>query len=325
MFETVACISRQKGQGIGPVGSEESVMKTKIWTLMAGIAVSALALGASVPAQAGPIDLAVSTSPYDNAVPEIRVDGPTATGGYTEVTTKVNERISPIDVCNQNLALKIKNGTGQEFRKNGLTLIHYDAYEMKGHVSYGENTATKAAKDYNRSILVPIWIKCLPLDRPRPRENADTKGPPPREGKQMQPTIKQMTLRIEPAKVVQDGKFLCPSQLMLHGFVETRREFQGKALFVGPHYLSSIAMLDIQSKGTRNVSATYKMDWHKMGGLATAPNAEPKKQKLTFHFNISDKDGKLLKSVDEAVDVSCKKIKVNAPTAGNGMTVNPAN
>ena len=83
--------------------------------------------------------------------------------------------------------------------------------------------------------------------------------------------------------------------------------------------------IEDQSAGSRNATATYKMDWHKMGGLTTAPNAEPKKQKLTFHFNISDKDGKLLKSVEETVEVSCKKIKVNAPTAGDGMTVNPAN
>ena len=356
-------------------------MKTKMWTLMAGIAISALAHGASAPAQAGPIDLAVSTSPYDNAVPEIRVDGPTATGGYTEVTTKtldyivsvrgdrpkrpkgggyfwvdfgsdlvdgkisgdwtnyklstpyvdprspqvVNDRISPIDTCNQNLALKTKNGMGEEFRKKGLAFIHYDAYEMKGHVSYGNNTATQAARNFNRSILVPVSIKCMPLDRPRPRENSGTKGPPPREGKQMAPTIKQATLRIAPAHVVQDGKFLCPSELKLHGYLETIREFHGKSIFVGPHYLSAMTALDLQAAGSRNVTATYKMDWHQMGGLTTKPNAEPKKQKLTFHFNISDKDGKLLKSLEETVEVSCKKVKVNGPTAGDGMTVNPAN
>jgi hypothetical protein len=67
------------------------------------------------------------------------------------------------------------------------------------------------------------------------------------------------------------------------------------------------------------------MNWHPMGGLATAPNAAPKKQTLTFRFNISNKDGKVLKSVEETIEVSCKKIKVAVPMANDEMTVAPAN
>ncbi len=141
----------------------------------------------------------------------------------------------------------------------------------------------------------------------------------------MPPTISKAALRIEPAKVVQDGKFLCPTQAEALWHVETIRKFYGQALFVGPHYLSDITVLNFQDKGHRNVVGTYTMDWHQMGGFATQPNAEPKKQKLTFRFNVADKDGKLLKSVEETVEVSCKKIKVNAPTAGDGKTVAPAN
>jgi hypothetical protein len=67
------------------------------------------------------------------------------------------------------------------------------------------------------------------------------------------------------------------------------------------------------------------MDWHKMGGFTTAPNAEPKKQTLTFRFNVADKDGKLRKSVEETVEVSCRKITVAVPTIGGGKAVAPAN
>lgn len=230
----------------------------------------------------------------------------------------VNERTSPIKLCNERLN-KTSGAEREQFLKSGAAFTHHGAFHIKAH-----DSGDTMNFDYGRT-LAPVKIVCMKLDRPRPRQDTSTKGPPPREGKQMQPTIKEMTLRVEPAKVVQDGKFLCPSQLKLYGFVETRRAFYGKALFVGPHYLSSITTLNLQSKGTRNVGATYEMDWHKMGGFATQPNAEPKKQKLTFRFNIADKDGKLLKSVEETVEVSCKKIKVNAPTAGDGMTVKPAN
>jgi len=230
-------------------------------------------------------------------------------------------RVSPIELCNDRLNAT-KGAARTAFLKKGASLFHKDAYEVTGYVS----ADTRSGQiERSETIRVPVKITCMVLDRPRPRENADTKGPPPREGKQMAPTIKKATLRIAPAHVVQDGKFLCPSELTLHGYMETIRAFYGKSIFVGPHYLSALTTLNLQSAGSRNATATYKMDWHQMGGLTTAPNAEPKKQKLTFHFNISDKDGKLLKSVEETVEVSCKKIKVNAPTAGDGMTVNPAN
>jgi hypothetical protein len=239
------------------------------------------------------------------------------------VTGVEGRRVSPIDLCNAKL--NAADGAARaSFLKKGVTFLHKDAYEVRGRVWVEYGNALKTAEE-SETLRVPVRITCMPLDRPRPRENSETKGPPPREGKKMAPTIKKATLRVEPAKVVQDGKFLCPSELKLYGYMETIREFHGKSIFVGPHYLSALTALNLQAPGSRNVMATYKMDWHKMGGLAVQPNAEPKKQTLTFRFNISDKDGKLLKSAEETVEVSCKKIKVNAPTAGDGMTVKPAN
>lgn len=71
---------------------------------------------------------------------------------------------------------------------------------------------------------------------------------------------------------------------------------------------------------------TGNMNWQQMGGLALGPAAAPKKQTLSSQFNVSNRDGKLLKSVAETVQVSCRTIQVNAPAAGNGeMTVTPVN
>ena len=326
----------------------------KMWNLLFGVAMSALTVGMSAPAHAGRIDLAVSTSPYDHAIAEVVVDGPSATGSYTEVQTEtldyivsvrgdrpkrpkggggfwielgdkmvwdqisgdwknykistryvnprspdvVNARISPIDICNQNLALKSKNGMGDEFRKEGLAFIYHDAYEVKGLVNYGTNTLTQGAKHYSTSILVPVHITCRPLDRIRPHSHTETKPAPGPTGQKMKPTISDVGLRIEPAAIVQDGKFLCPTKLKLYGTVDTIRKFYGKALFVGPHYLSNITVLNFQDKGHRNVTGTYNVDWHPMGGLTTQPNAEPTKQKLTFHFNVVDGNSKIVKSAE---------------------------
>jgi hypothetical protein len=170
-----------------------------------------------------------------------------------------------------------------------------------------------------------VKITCMALDRPRPRQDSETKGPPPREGKKMKPTISEVSLRIEPMQVTQMGKFLCPAQLRLYGELETIREFTGKSVFVGPHYLSKIHDVTLKRGLVNTVTATYPMTWQKMGDKAVAPNASPAKQKMTFRYNVSNKDGKVLESAERAIEVSCRKIEVNAPTAGDGMTVNPAN
>jgi hypothetical protein len=246
--------------------------------------------------------------------------------------TIANERISPIEVCNDNLALRKKNANRrEEYEKmltKGLSMIAHDAYRIRGYVHYpmkGSALLGNDVKDYDDVEAVPVKITCMALGRQRPSKDTSTTGAPGPKGKPLPPTISNATLRIEPAKVVQDGKFLCPSQLKLYGHVEAIREFYGKALFVGPHYLSAITTLNFQGKGSRNVNATYEMNWHPKGGFTTQPNAEPAKQKLTFHFNVADKDGKLRKSVEETVEVSCKKIKVAVPTVGDEMTVKPAN
>jgi hypothetical protein len=236
----------------------------------------------------------------------------------------VNARISPIDLCNARLQ-QTAGQAREQFLKQGVVFTQPNAYELGGNAYVLAADAFNANTENFTTLKVPAKIVCMPLDRPRPHTDTSTTGAPGPTGKPLPPTISKATFHIEPAEIVQDGKFLCPSQLKLYGYVEAIRKFYGNALFVGPHYLSAITTLNFQAEGSRNVVGTYKMDWHPMGGLATAPNAEPKKQKLTFHFNIANKDGKLLKSVEETVEVSCKKIKVNVPIVGDEMTVKPAN
>lgn len=364
--------------------------------LMAGLITAGLANAIAGAALADTIQIAVSTNPNSYGVAEIKVDGPSADGVYTEIRNKtldyivsargdrpkkstrngrleiqfrttsplakdepkshgtvhaeltkdwksyklsvpyvdpwstkiVNERVSPIEICNDNLKIRKADERREDMLKKGLSFTYHDAYKVRGYVEYpmkGSSLFGNDIKSYDDVQAVPVKITCMPLGRPRPRQDTSTTGAPGPTGKPLPPTISEATFRIEPAKVVQDGKFLCPTQLKLYGHVEAIRKFYGKALFVGPHYLSAITTLDFQAEGSRNVTATYDMDWHKMGGLTTQPNVEPKKQKLTFHFNVADKDGKLRKSVEETVEVSCKKIKVAVPTVGEEKAVAPVN
>jgi hypothetical protein len=212
--------------------------------------------------------------------------------GYT-IPHASNAAVGPIWECNH-LLESVSGSAREEFLFKGVTITKQLAYDIKGKI-----LAT------NQTVLVepPVLIKCLPLDHNPIRAK----------------------LRIEPAKVEKVGKFICPMELQLHGAVESRVKFTGKAIFVGPHYLSAITDLNYTKAGNRNVNATYKINWSQTGGFTTAPNQEPKKQDLTFRFNVSDKTGKVVETAEERVQVSCRKIKSNAPTAGAGMTVNPAN
>lgn len=219
---------------------------------------------------------------------------------YHDFPTYNSVPISPIKLCKQRLS-ETSGAAREDFMNKGTTFTKSVLWRAQGAVNW-DRYPGQADKEEWRSTSLSVKIQCLALNR--------------------MPT----KFRIEPAKVSQLGKFLCPMELKLHGFMSSRDEFAGKSLFVGPYYLSAITPLQLDAGDSRNMSATYKMDWrHKNDALAVAPNIEPKKQKMTFRFNISNQAGKVVKSVEKTIEVSCRKIKVNAPTAGDGKTVNPAN
>jgi len=219
---------------------------------------------------------------------------------YHDLPTFGSFPISPIKLCKQRLS-ETSGAAREDFMNKGTTFTQSVLWLIRGSVNW-DRYPGQTDKDESASIHLTLKIQCLALNRIVSK------------------------LRIEPAKVTQLGKFLCPMELKLHGFMSSRDEFSGKSLFVGPHYLSAITPLQLEAGDNRNMSATYKMNWRpKTDSLAVAPNVEPKKQKLTFRFNIANQAGKVVKSVEKTIEVSCKQIKVYAPTAGDGMTVNPAN
>jgi hypothetical protein len=215
---------------------------------------------------------------------------------YSDVSISFGQdHLAPIRRCNK-LLEKTSGAAREDFLFKGGTISLDDVFTFRGRRTSPDHAT--------RTTRVPVTIKCLPLDQDPLRAK----------------------LRIEPAKVEKVGKYLCPMELKLHGLIESREKFRGKALFVGPHYLSAITDLNFTKAGNRNMTATYKIKWKsKAGGFTTAPSGAPGKQDLTFRFNVADRNGKLLESSQERVEVSCRKIRVAAPTSGSDMTVSPAN
>ena len=199
---------------------------------------------------------------------------------------------APVNRCNER-RLQTTGEARKEFLFKGTTITVHEAYRFRGYVPKGDGGDV----DW---LSAPVTIKCLPLDHDPQRARAPDRTGEARKGGQVR---------------LSDGA-------EANGAIESREKFSGKSIFVGPYYLSAITDLNFPKAGHRNVSATYKIKWQQIGGLTTAPNQEPKKQELTFRFNVSDKNGKVVETAEERVQVSCRKIKPNDAAVGGGMAVN---
>jgi len=235
------------------------------------------------------------------------------------------EGANPIKLCNDRMK-KTAGAEREEFLKKGVTFSHAGAYTIYASIEWIiDRFPNSYVSTWEEEMTVPVKIKCLGLNRNVKEPKPSRTTPPPVPSRTTPPLFSKTTFEIEPSKIVKDGRYLCPSELRLYGYIETSHGFEGKSIFMGPHYLSAITELDISRDGSRNVIGTYPMKWHQVGGLASQANAGPADQKLAFRFNISDAGGKLVKSMEKTVTVSCSRIKPNGAAIGGDMTVTPAN
>ena len=235
------------------------------------------------------------------------------------------EGADPVKLCNNRLR-KTSGAERKDFLKHGVTFSRPGAYTVYASVKWIIDRFPNSEENvWYEDMTVPVKIKCLGLNRNEKEPKPSRTTPPPTPSRTTPPLFSKTTFEIEPSKIVKDGKHLCPSELRLYGYIETNAAFKGKSIFMGPHYLSAVTELDISADGRRNVIGTYPIKWHQVGGLAAQANAKPADQKLAFRFNISDLDGKLVKSMEKSVMVSCSKIKPADAAVGGGMTTAPAN
>jgi len=274
--------------------------------------------------------------PDDGVNPWVKVrleDGELSQEGWSPDWTKHTltipyrdpEDANPIKMCNNRLK-KTSGAERETFLKNGETFSHGGAYTIYASITWIiDRFPNSDESTWREEMTVPVKIKCLGLNRNVKEPKPSRTTPPPTPSRTTPPLFSKTTFEIEPSKIVKDGKYLCPSELRLYGYIEANAAFKGKSIFMGPHYLSAVTELDISGDSGRNVIGTYPIKWHQVGGLAAQPNAGPADQKLAFRFNISDPDGKPVKSMEKSVMVSCSKIKPNDAAVGGGMTTAPAN
>jgi hypothetical protein len=233
-----------------------------------------------------------------------------------------NQRISPVEICNDKLA-SLSGAAREEFRNKGGNVLRQDAYiatAKQGWVVRKAGSVFVEPAYWEDTAGIPAVIACQRLTGPKPRDTTETKGggakpptttPGPEPTRVVPPpTIAKVTLRGEPQAWQNVGGQSCPTQVRLYGFIEVRRAFTGKAIFFGPAFLNPPQDLKFTGQGSRTLTATYNAKWATgpVGGLTAGGTTRPapRTQQVTLKFNVADADGKVLESAQTTETLTCR-------------------
>lgn len=224
----------------------------------------------------------------------------------------VNQRISPVDLCNAELA-KRSGAARATYLKSGGSVFAKDAYGLSAVAGWelwpgGVGFKEPYPRDFTANDRANAVIECRPLDRPKPRTQTQTQGVPGKPGTKMEPTIKTLSLKLEPFANQTVGGQQCPTRVRLYGFIETRRAFAGRSIFMGPYFLTPVTDLDFKAAGTRTIVAEYPVKWGSAGAKASGPGL--KKQQVKLRMNVTNADGKIIESAERVVELTCRPTRV---------------
>lgn len=234
-------------------------------------------------------------------------------------TQVANQRVSPIELCNDKLN-SLSGAAKEEFRNEGGNILRHDAYiaeATQGWVVRMKNSIFFDNQYWTDTTGIPAVVHCQRLTGPKPRDTTNTKpGPkpptshpePPPPPRMPLPTLAKVTLRGEPQTWQMIGGQSCPTQVRLYGFVQVRRAFAGKAIFFGPAFLNPPVNLSFPAEGSRTLTETYNAKWATgpAGKMAVGGKPTPRTQQVTLKFNVADADGKVLESVQTVETLTCR-------------------
>jgi len=224
-----------------------------------------------------------------------------------------NTRVSPVKLCNDKLK-SLSGNARKDFLRKGGNIPYSKAYRATARQSW--RVRKKASvfvenKNWTDTADIHAVIKCQRLEGPKPRTGSATRrgGAGPKVSK-MKPTIVKATLRAAPMKVKAIGGQLCPTQLRLVGFLETRRAFNGDIIFFGPGFLTPKKPVKMSSASTRNVFAVRDLKWAVGGAqnLSIGASQGPRSQNVTLRMNVVNKENKVLKGLTKKVKITCKLV-----------------
>lgn len=237
-----------------------------------------------------------------------------------------NQRISPVELCNDRLR-SLSGAAREQFLREGGNILRQDAYIAEAGQGWyirpkgGQFAGPPERQTWKDQAGIPAVVRCRNLAGPEPRQDTGTTGPPPRPGREPSrttpepprvtppPTIVRVTLRGEPANWQNVGGQSCPTQVRLYGLVEVRRRFDGRAVFFGPGFLNPPQNLSFPDQGSRTLTATYNVKWPAgPRGMAAPGGARPapRTQQVTLRFNVADANNRVLESAQTTETLTCR-------------------
>lgn len=209
------------------------------------------------------------------------------------------------------------------FLRNGGTYALRNAYD--GELKSTWLVADKPGPGFRDPPSLQTWenrveviaqIRCTPLDpdaglsRTSPASSASPaprRTTPSKPAAAAPPRLKTATLSIAPYEFQSVNGHRCPTKLRLRGFIESNRAMRGQVVFVGPQFLSAPKSFDFEGAQTMNHIASYALVWGGgvSGSLSAGGSAGPR-QDLAFKFNVVNRNGKLVESVEENIRVTCE-------------------
>lgn len=256
-----------------------------------------------------------------------RYIGPLSEGG--------TYRQNPVALCN-NKARGLKGQKLKNFIKQGDFINIPRAYKVSATATWKVRKNTKNAlnpnyhkhkhEKWDSANTIPALIRCLPTQKYAKKSPSKTNHgkrtnpqPQPKRSNPASP-IKSMSLAAAHSNVKRIGNWICPSNIRLKARVDVNRSFKGNGIFVGSKWLSNNTRLKFNKAGGRYVIANYPIKWS-VGGLSAGGKKAPRK-KLNFSFNVSTPQGKLIKSSNKHLQVTCRAPKPGAMGKARGHITN---
>lgn len=223
-----------------------------------------------------------------------------------------SKTVSPISLCNDKLA-QLSGQELRSFQRDGGEFFFWPAYnatvvqtwEVRKHrLASGRNSTEM--KRFEDSTPVGVTIICEPLGAPTPVGKASN-------------AVSNVALRAAAMGSETIGRQSCPDKVRLYATIEARHRTKFKVLMRGPKFLTPPRDLFFGEAGSQSMTETFDVKWDStIDEVAFIAGKRPNmQQKLNFHVNVADEQGRLLKTEETSIFLQCNvppnPVKIRLP------------
>ncbi len=221
----------------------------------------------------------------------------------------VNERVSPIKLCNDELSYQ-KGSARKKFLKNGGTILRHSAYEVRASAKWllKENRVGRFDPTYYRTfdspkIMTTVYVKCNPIGN-KAKKATETSTTRVDMGAVMEKQARKKPIGAKilstPKRFLAAGNFLCPARLRLESQIKGRREFTGDVYFSVKGWKSKKTPIKLNAFSRTGAVASYPLQWQ-LGGRKN------KTKRLTVKLHVLNQRNVEKQVIEKKVTIKCRK------------------